>query len=453
MNDKKMITEITDEQIDDLLKYTKPYNEQNAANIKALALEKIKSKKVRKPFYRQILIAAAMILALSLGVGAYYISTLFFVPGVGIINSDISIHMMNEPIEIDSDIGKVMLEFATKMKKEDGKCEVLLYFTSKDQGFIEKIIMPPSNAEAEFLKRKEYLSPTTVINGKVYTFENTGSGGGNPYGGDMSGHFNALNNDFPDVKEFDLQFNNTTTHIILSELSDKEKIPYVSKEINGIRILAYKFEKNNKLISVGALNNNDLGEFYMGVPYISFDFVKGKWGVEIPVSNSDGSFKMLSNDSGTELTEIKNLGIYVDYMATPVPGNGGLKTMTTKPQLILPIPKDGETLKTDIKIPVGGTFYEVSEVRREGDKIYFKDNDITKELRGPDASFDAKAAAKNKKIYIGGMRPNFQPGTLKIDINDNSVTGFNPDDDFVCINIHSIQVFYFGDYSVDLTRK
>ena len=75
MNNKKMITEFNDEQIDELLKYTAPYTEQNAANIKTLALAKIKSKKKPTPHkYRWILITAAMILLLSIGASAYYIS-------------------------------------------------------------------------------------------------------------------------------------------------------------------------------------------------------------------------------------------------------------------------------------------------------------------------------------------------------------------------------------------
>ena len=78
-NNKKMITELTDGQINDLLIYTPPYNEQNAANIKSLALNKIKSRKKQKLNLRRILIVAAVMLFLIVGVGAYYIDELIVI--------------------------------------------------------------------------------------------------------------------------------------------------------------------------------------------------------------------------------------------------------------------------------------------------------------------------------------------------------------------------------------
>jgi len=76
MNSNKIITELTDEQIDDLLAYTPPYTEENVKNIKALTLKKIKPKKKHKSFYRIILISAALILALTIGVSSYYINNM-----------------------------------------------------------------------------------------------------------------------------------------------------------------------------------------------------------------------------------------------------------------------------------------------------------------------------------------------------------------------------------------
>ncbi|MCL2772544.1 MAG: hypothetical protein FWD71_04260 [Oscillospiraceae bacterium] len=92
MNNKEMITELTDKQIDDLLSYTPPYTEQNAANIKALALEKIKPKKKKnhKPYYRLILITAAVMLMLSIGAGAYYLTGIIVTKNNGVISESMN---------------------------------------------------------------------------------------------------------------------------------------------------------------------------------------------------------------------------------------------------------------------------------------------------------------------------------------------------------------------------
>lgn len=99
MNNKKMITEITEEQIDELLTYTASYTEQSAANIKKLALDRIKPKK--SPRYRQILIAAVLMLALSIGVSAYYITAIFFAPGYGILqDADFTIYATKAKVRL-----------------------------------------------------------------------------------------------------------------------------------------------------------------------------------------------------------------------------------------------------------------------------------------------------------------------------------------------------------------
>jgi hypothetical protein len=427
-------------------------------------LQPQKKRQVFKPAKIVAIVAALVIIVglINIQTVIAFVRGMFFVPGIGKIDNDISIFMMQEPVEIDSDIGKVTLEFVTKMKGEDDKYEVFMYFTSTDQDFLEEIMMvqppPEEEPEAKLLKQKELLSPATIIDGVVYPFEYRGGGGGRPsYNVGYSGHFNSSNLDFPDVNEFVLRFGNTETRIVLTELSDEDKTPYVSKEINGISVLAYKFKNNNKIICVDVINNNNLGELYDVRADIMFNSVTGKRGGEIQIMGGHNNIKLLNNESDIELTGIKDLSfVTVEYYATKVPGDGDLTTMTTKPQLTLPIPKDGETLKTDIKIPVGSIFYEITDVKREGDTIYFKDNNIS---NNPEfmATFDLDAAVKNNEVYIIGMRPLLiGPRTLTIltiDTNNNSITGFNPDDDFITVNLRSIEVVYCGDYSVDLTKK
>jgi hypothetical protein len=79
----------------------------------------------------------------------------------------------------------------------------------------------------------------------------------------------------------------------------------------------------------------------------------------------------------------------------------------------IPIPKDGETLYTDITYPLGDYIYKITEVRRDGDVIYFKDNQIpAEEIFGGEwedgngtwsyqhITIDKEEAIRNKESYI-----------------------------------------------------
>ena len=40
----------------------------------------------------------------------------------------------------------------------------------------------------------------------------------------------------------------------------------------------------------------------------------------------------------------------------------------------IPVPRDGESIETDIKIPIGSYTFEITNVRREGNTIYYEQN-------------------------------------------------------------------------------
>jgi hypothetical protein len=40
----------------------------------------------------------------------------------------------------------------------------------------------------------------------------------------------------------------------------------------------------------------------------------------------------------------------------------------------IPVPKDGETIQVNIEIPIGSHTFRITEVRREGDNIYYESN-------------------------------------------------------------------------------
>ena len=387
-----------------------------------------------------------------------FFKDLFFVPGIGFTEGDISVVMLNEPVEISCDWGEVILEFVTKIKNSDGKFEILLYFTTKD----EKVLSSIDLSESE----RELKNAKTAINGKIYVF-NLDTWGGTyiPDIGYM-GHLNMVNSDFPDINEFDLQFRDTTAHIVLTELNGNEKIPYISKETNGIKIAAYKFRNSNRIISLDVINNNDLGEFYTGTPNLYFDSVMGENDTEIKtIGTSEYSFTgwnknggngfgyfitQLANKDNIDLTGIEiSTGISIDYYPELIDRDISSKMVTTKPQIVIPIPKNGETIKTDIKIPVGGIIYQIIEVTRDGDALYYKDNSLEHNAK----TFDMDSAIKNGEVYIGRMMPFLEQGTLEIYPEKNLIMGFDPGDDRLIINIRYISVIYFGDFSVDLTHN
>ena len=116
--------------------------------------------------------------------------------------------VLNESILITTDAGDFRLEFVNKVRREDGRCEILLFFTA------DRILTP-----SEIVP----FSAIAIINNEKYELSSVGISG---YGNDSA--FTIANYDFPDVNEFDLQFKNTTTHIIISELGDEEKTPHLA---------------------------------------------------------------------------------------------------------------------------------------------------------------------------------------------------------------------------------
>jgi hypothetical protein len=102
----------------------------------------------------------------------------------------------------------------------------------------------------------------------------------------------------------------------------------------------------------------------------------------------------------------------------------------------VPVPKDGETIYTDIKVPViEGIVYELSAVRREGDALYIEDNRSINFLLGSD---ERQEAARNNEI---GAVPLFTAG---FEADTGKIINFNPDD----LKIHSFDLTFYGDFAV-----
>ena len=109
---------------------------QNDADIKKSSPAKTKLKITQKPYYRRIFIAAAMMLVLSVGVGAYYISTLFFAPGYGILkDADFTIYATKEKVML----GNFVVDAITRTvdENESTVC-VWLFQTEEIESFLSE---------------------------------------------------------------------------------------------------------------------------------------------------------------------------------------------------------------------------------------------------------------------------------------------------------------------------
>ena len=173
--------------------------------------------KFKRPVFKpaKILATAA---ALVLIVGLFNITAVIalfknlFVPEFIVSTGDESLvsAVFNEPVLVATDdAGEFWLQFANKVRREDGRCEILLFFTANRT--LEPSEIVPFTA-------------TAIINTEKYELESIALGGHN----NIDSSFTMANYDFPDVNEFDLQFKNTTTHIIMSEVGNAEKEAHLS---------------------------------------------------------------------------------------------------------------------------------------------------------------------------------------------------------------------------------
>ncbi|MCL2815909.1 MAG: hypothetical protein FWD23_15040 [Oscillospiraceae bacterium] len=152
MNNKNIMQNIIDEYagIDENLNgnvWEKIKNALNTADSKSAQNPKThKPTKIQRKYYRGILIAAAIALLMSIGVGAYYISTLFFVPGHGILkNADFTIYATKNKVML----GSFVVDAVTRTidKNESTVC-IWLFQSEEIESFLSeedrRIGLPPA---------------------------------------------------------------------------------------------------------------------------------------------------------------------------------------------------------------------------------------------------------------------------------------------------------------------
>lgn len=392
-------------------------------------------RKKTKALPKSIAVTAAIFILLCMfnitAVVAFIKNILFFVPGFGVTENDMSVVMLKEPVEMDCEFGKFTVEFGTKTGG-GGKCEIMLFLTTRDNIYASGVWI-------------EGLNAATVIDGVEYILKNA-----NPAGVYCT-YQTVLcmkNEDFPDINDFDLTFGAATVNIVMTELTEKEKTPYLSKENNGIILAAYKYRNNNQFIGFDVITGKSTNDFTQTFTYISGyvyddnnDEIKLTGGGLIGLKDNFESslangLLYLDNEDNTEIKKIAADCVIVGY-------NNYFEEMN----ITIPIPEDGQTVYTNIEVPVADTVYKITEVKRKGEIIYFKDNSVFY-----NEPVDREKAVQNFEKYITHIwLENMGTGFDGIE-KENKITGFNVGDDSFTVRVLSIEVAYYGDFTVDFAR-
>lgn len=330
---------------------------------------------VKHPLYKPakiISMAAALVLIFGLiniqTVIAFF-SGLFFVPGVGLTDNDSIIYYgLEKPIDIETKYGTITLSFASKVTR-NGKTNLSIYIDTYN-------ILP-------VIERDKFHAEIAVKGNKIERFY--GNGGfhrrwvDTPQFGKsniiLSKDNSYFYEDFPDVNEFDLIIYDVPTRIILTEQKGNLAL---SQENNGIVLGVYKFNGIDDMICLDVFDttiNRSKSERMTGgafhaVAYFDNCYLYDKDGNEIEKSGGSGILNstisiIYTCGSEKKPEEIKNVKLSVV---------GITYDMQQSNNVDLPVPKDGETIQTNIKIPVNELIYEITEVRREGNIIYYKEN-------------------------------------------------------------------------------
>ena len=189
-----------------------------------------------------------------------------------------------------------------------------------------------------------------------------------------------------------------------------------SKEINGITLTAYTKEKITDTVYLDFIDKNIDSQKYGkrrvipgGLTEI-YD-INGQ-----PVTFLNGSYLFNAEyklNTMAEIGSIKMDRVYIAYENTTLEGDISYLTYDDFGDNIIeiPIPKDGETLYTDITYPIGNYIYRITEVRREGDIIYFEDNQIPTEVIMGNKPKDGNATIKGK-VENGNITLSYQRVTI-----------------------------------------
>jgi hypothetical protein len=374
-----------------------------------------------------------------------FFSGLFFVPGVGITeDSSITYYGLENPITLKMDSGSVTVEFVTKVTK-NGKTELSLYIDSRDN-FVssadsQKAVLGIS-AGGEAIVSDEQLNARHGIT--------TGTPNGTY--DETSVTYYYSNKDFPDINEFDLTFCGIETRVSLIEQAGNVAI---SQENHGVTFAAYKFSGVHSMFAVD-VHDKFAGDEYLILP-MGYMQLYDENGDEILLSgggNEGSEYKMLirldKRDREREVKSIKMQRAELQYVSINLDNN----------RIEIPVPKDGETIKTDIEIQICSHIFKITEVRREGDIIYYENNAYM--MKHPDGGFtymqaavfdhesaEYKRAVENDESYItatwfrGDLKENKEAQMAGGEIWD-----FDAEADILVFNLTSADIIQYGNFDI-----
>jgi len=371
-----------------------------------------------------------------------FIGGLFFVPHIGMTDDDtISSFSIDEPIEVAEGL---TLQFMTKIT-QDNKSDLIFYINTASVPNPQDADDPDQRSAIAF-QNMQNLIVKINIDGETLDVPCTGGTGG---GGITNYSYTFA--DFPDANEFDFTILGVTTHITLSEQNNNFAI---SKENHGITLILHKFPRVTSFIGVDVIDSNIVqDDYYITVDLWHFDSkLHGENGEEIEItggsSSSDGGLrfnlaKTENNDNNIEVKSLKANAVQLRY--------SGVR----EKQFVIeiPIPKDGETIKTDSQVTIAGHTYRITEVRRDGDTLYYKDDarwDESFNLVYDNPAKYQEAIEKNEAYVVGAMimpPPNTSIGGAS-DGEWHSWEGLDMSVESIECPVWFLDVVYFGDFDI-----
>ena len=362
-----------------------------------------------------------------------FISGLFFVPGTSVKNEPIIYYGIEGPIDIETEYGLLTLKFANKITI-NGKIDLSLYLQSYDicsWGENEDdslIISITANGE-------KIVSDKVLASGKNWS--DTGEKSSASY---IYSHAN-----FPDVDEFYLTVLGAKTQISLKSQPGNFAL---SQENNGITFAGYKFSGVTDMLAFDVFDNSESAEdYHLWGRAASREFkCYGENGEEINISGGRGGF------SPDNLFNYQTVEFYRNESAIKSLKASELNITYRRNEWLpveIPVPEDGETIKTDITIQVGSHMYTITEIRRENGRIYYKDSAHPIIAWDEDKS-EYRRKVANKEAYIVEMlfaREDW--ATNKMRMGDGEIWDFDENEKTLTFYFYWAEVIQFGDFSIE----
>ena len=372
-----------------------------------------------------------------------FIGGLFFVPHIGMTDDEtISSFSIDEPIEVATGL---TLQFMTKIT-QDNKSDLIFYINTASAPNPQDADAPDQRSAIAF-QNMQNLIVKINIDGETLDVPCTGGTGG---GGITNYSYTFA--DFPDANEFDFTILGVTTRITLTEQNNNFAM---SKENNGITVILHKFPRVTSFIGIDVIDSNlsQYQDIYdVSADFFPFDSNKfyGENGEEIKITGASGGrdgglrYNLIETENNDqEVKSLKANAVRLDYSPNNI----------NQAIIEIPIPKDGETIKTDSQVTIAGHTYKITEVRRDGDTLYYKDNTRWDEVYNLADENPAKyrEAIENSEVYITRVAIMPPPNTSIGGASDgewHSWEGLDMSVESIECPVWFLDVVYFGDFDI-----